>query len=465
MPTVQFQSELPVSQQVLYNYHASGGAFARLIPPWDSIQIQDWKGGEATKSLEKYQQQGDISLGAEVHLRIKSGPIAIPLVAKHIRHQEPEGFTDLQIQGPFPHWEHHHQFIQLEEEKSQLVDEISYQAPLFGLSEPFVRAKISRTFAFRHQRTQRDLGLYLKYADLPRQKFLVSGASGLIGRNLCALLRTHGHTVYTLVRRKPASPYEIQWNIATQTIDIAALEGIDIVVHLAGESIDGRWSAQKKHRISESRIQGTKLLVDALMTLSNPPKTLVSTSAVGAYGNHAEEVATEETSLVDDFLGSVCQNWEKEALRAAEKNIRVVTPRLGVVLSGQGGALARMLPPFLAGVGGRLGAGKQWMSWIGLDDALGLLLDISLREEYLGPINLVAPNPVRNQEFTRILGKVIRRPTIFPVPSFMIKTIFGEMGQTLLLEGRKVLPEKALQKGYPFQFADLESLLRFELGR
>lgn len=298
----------------------------------------------------------------------------------------------------------------------------------------------------------------------PSKRFLISGSSGLIGWNLCTFLRAKGHEVYLLVRRSPTNPYEVWWDIQEKKIEQEKLEGLDIIVHLAGESIDGRWTPEKKERILKSRVQGTSLLVDTLIQLAAPPKVLISASAVGIYGNHPDEVATEETPVAADFLGDVCQQWEQASQKAREKGIRVVNPRFGVVLSKDGGALQRMLPVFKMGFGGRIGSGMQWMSWISLPDVLALILEISMNEAYEGAINAVSPNPLQNKGFTSILGKILQRPTFLPAPDFGVKLLFGEMGQTLVLEGRKVLPKRALELGFEFQFPDLEHFLRAELS-
>lgn len=465
MPHKRFETDLNVSQQQLYSYHASGGAFERLVPPWDQIRIVKWVGGNATKALPDYEQFGDLSTGTEVHLKVGPKPFALTLIAQHTEHSEPYGFVDEQITGPFSRWKHQHRFIQTEPDKSTLVDELEYQTPLFGLFDALVSSKIDSTFHLRHLRTTMDLTRIEQYAHMGAQKIVITGASGLIGRNLSAFLRAAGHQVYHMVRRVPVTPSEIQWNVREGTIDAKALEGMDIVVHLAGEPIDGRWTQEKKSRIRNSRVAGTALLAKTLAGLSNPPSVLLSASAVGIYGNHVSETANEESAHAADFLGSVCIEWEAAATPAKEAGIRVVHPRMGVVLSGQGGALKKMLPAFLAGGGGKLGSGKQWMPWVALEDVIGIMYMMMMESGIEGPVNVVSPRPVQNAEFTAVLGRVIRRPTVIPVPAFAIKTLFGEMGQTLLLEGRKVKPSIVLNTDFTYQFDSLEDALRFELGK
>ena len=465
MTHLHFETDLLCSQQRLYDYHACGVAFQRLVAPWEQITLRKWIGGEATTHLPSPKQFGDISRGAEVHLTVHQGPIGLPLIAKHTEHQEPNGFTDTQLKGPFSRWEHQHRFVLNGHGRSKLIDEIHFQGPGFGLLDWYFSSIVKRTFCYRHQRTRMDIESHQQYEHLPKKKVVISGASGLIGQALETFLQAGGHSVLRLVRKPSDEPNAVYWNINDGVIDSEKLEGVDAVVHLAGESIDGRWTKDKKNRIHQSRERGTALLAKAITTLKTPPEVFVSASAIGAYGNHPTEVATEDTPMATDFLGSVCQAWESSASIVEDAGVRLVHPRLGVVLSGRGGALKKMLPPFLAGAGGKLGAGTQWMPWIALDDVVGILFDMIMSSQWSGAVNVVAPNPVRNAEFTKILGTVISRPTFIPVPAFAIRAMFGEMGQTLLLEGRKVRSNVLEDSGYKFHFPDVESALRFELGR
>ena len=310
-----------------------------------------------------------------------------------------------------------------------------------------------------------DLQRHAPYADRPKKKIAISGASGLIGQHLCDFLQVGGHDVYKLVRRSPTSEKEIQWDLLNETVEHHKLEGMDAIIHLAGESIDGRWTKMKKARILQSRKKGTSLLSKTIAELSSPPSVFISASAVGAYGDQGNSVVSEDSPLADDFLGQVCQQWERATLPVQERGIRVVHPRIGLVLSAKGGALPKMLTPFSLGVGGQIGSGKQWMSWIALDDLLGLFLEMIHNEEYRGAVNAVSPGPVQNREFTKTLAKVLNRPAIFPVPSAAITLMFGEMGKTLLLQGAKVRPSRALQHNFQYGFPTLKEALQFELGK
>jgi uncharacterized protein (TIGR01777 family) len=296
---------------------------------------------------------------------------------------------------------------------------------------------------------------------------LVTGASGLVGSALVPLLIASGHAVTRLVRSTPRpGQAEIPWDPAARRIGTPALEGLDAVVHLAGESIAaGRWTAAKKARIRDSRVQGTTILCEALAQLVTPPKVLLCASAIGYYGDRGERILREESAPGTGFLAEVCQAWEAAAAPAVQRGVRVVYLRTGMVLSPAGGALAKMLIPFRLGLGGVVGTGKQYMSWIALDDMLGAMHHALITETLHGPVNMVAPQPVTNQEFTKTLGKVLRRPTVFPLPAFVARLVFGEMADALLLASTRVAPARLQASGYTFQYPVLEEALRHLLGQ
>jgi uncharacterized protein (TIGR01777 family) len=295
-------------------------------------------------------------------------------------------------------------------------------------------------------------------------KILISGSHGLVGTALIKSLAAKGHEVFRLVRYSPTSEAEIEWSPDRYSIALSRIEGFDAVVNLAGESIaEGRWTDEKKRRIRESRAKGTKLLGDALANLTAPPKIFICASAIGYYGNRGDEILTESSSPGDDFLAKVCVEWEEATALATEKGIRVVNTRLGVVLDANGGALAKMLPPFRWGLGGKIGSGKQWMSWITLDDVVGGIEFALANDSLKGPVNFVTPVPVTNAEFTKTLGKVLSRPTIFPIPAFGVRLLFGEMADALLLSSQRVEPQRLVEAGYAFQYPALSSALSHEL--
>jgi uncharacterized protein (TIGR01777 family) len=293
-------------------------------------------------------------------------------------------------------------------------------------------------------------------------KILVSGSHGLVGKALLKSLTDDGHEVFRLVRHEPIfGDPEIWWDPGKGHIDAEHLEGLDVVVHLAGESIgSGRWTSEKKRAILESRVKGTLLLTESLARLSRPPSVLLSASAIGYYGNRGDEVLTEQSSAGNDFLAKVCTEWEGATTPAIEKGIRTVHTRFGLILDDAGGALATMLTPFRMGIGGRVGSGKQWMSWIALDDVISGLKFLMGETTTRGPVNFVAPKPVTNAEFTKTLGRVLSRLTLFPVPEFGVRLAFGEMADALLLSSQRVEPSVLKSKGFEFQWPMLEGALR-----
>jgi uncharacterized protein len=294
-------------------------------------------------------------------------------------------------------------------------------------------------------------------------RVLITGASGLIGTALTRALREAGHEPIALVRRAPRSgAAEIQWDPGG-AIDGAKFSGADAVVHLAGESVAGRWSEQRKARILNSRVQGTQTIAASMARANPKPRVLVSASANGIYGDTGDKVVTEAAPPGSTFLSEVARQWEQATRSASDAGIRVVNPRIGVVLSGQGGALTRMLPPFRLGVGGRLGDGRQSWAWIALDDLVALFLHALTTESLRGPVNAVAPNPVTNADFTRALGAVLHRPTLFPVPAFVVRAAFGQMGEELLLASNRAVPEKALASGFQFRHPEIKGALEHVL--
>jgi uncharacterized protein (TIGR01777 family) len=292
-------------------------------------------------------------------------------------------------------------------------------------------------------------------------KITISGASGLIGRRLLKILAGNGHTLQVLSRHAgtnmPGGVRVWPWDPAKGEPPTEALADADAIIHLAGEPVAQRWTPEVKQRIRESRVTGTSNLVRALSKLPQVPKTLVSASAMGYYGSRGDEILTESSAPGSDFLAEVCVAWEKAAEEAQKLGVRVVRLRTGIVLDARGGALAKMLPPFKMGVGGKVGSGRQWMSWIHAEDLAGMIR-FALNNQVVGPMNGVSPNPVINADFTRALGAVLKRPVIVPVPALALKLAFGEMSE-VLLGSQRVLPKVAEASGYRFQFTDVRAAL------
>ncbi|HEU4647482.1 MAG TPA: TIGR01777 family oxidoreductase [Gemmatimonadales bacterium] len=455
-PVVERTSRLPASAEAVWAWHQRPGAFERLVPPWERVEI--------------VQRSGGLADGGEVVAQVHAGPLTFRWVARHRDYQPGRQFVDEQVEGPFTQWVHTHRIVPDGPQSSFLTDRIEYATP-YGVAGAaadlwIVRRKIERMLAYRHALLRDDLAAHARAA-LPPLHIAVTGASGLLGRALTAFLTTGGHCVTPLVRRA-ARAGEIQWDPAAGRLEPSALEGVDAVVHLAGENLaGGRWTAERKRRILASRAQGTALLARTLAGLARPPRVLVSASGVGIYGDRGDELLRDNAAPgpATDFLVQVVQAWESATEPARNAGIRVALPRFGAVLSPAGGALRKLVPVFQLGLGGRIGSGRQWMSWISIDDAVGLLHHAIATESLSGAFNGVAPVPVRNAEFAATLGRVLGRPARLPVPAAALRAVFGEMAQETVLASQRAVPDRAVQSGYIYRQPTLEQALRFVLGR
>jgi uncharacterized protein (TIGR01777 family) len=447
--------DLPVSAGEAFAWHERLGAFERLLPPWEQVKLLSHVGG--------------IQNGARVEIKAVIWPLSVRWIAEHCDYEAGRQFRDVAKRGPFAHWDHTHLFEPTGSESSRLEDHVEYALRGGALGRlaggRFVARKLDRMFAYRHRVTGADLAAHAKFKDQPRMDVCITGASGLVGSTLTPFLTTGGHTVSKFVRGS-VKPGEIHWDPAKGEIDAAAIEGKSAVVHLAGESIaSGRWTAAKKARIRDSRVVGTRLLCETLAKLKNPPRVLVSASAIGYYGDRGDEELTEESQPGTGFLPEVCQAWENATRPAAEAGVRVVNTRIGVILTPRDAALKKMLLPFKLCLGGVIGSGRQYWSWISLDDVVSGIHHALMSESLRGPVNLVAPRPVTNREFTKTLGKVLGRPTIFPMPAFAARLALGEMADDLLLASARVLPKQLEASGFEFRHRDLETALRHLLGK
>jgi uncharacterized protein (TIGR01777 family) len=444
----------------VFDWHLRPGAFERLAPPWDRIRLLDAGGGVAE--------------GSRAEIEIMLGPFRQRWTAEHRDIEPGRQFRDVQVHGPFARWEHTHTITPDGPEACWLQDRIEYAAPFgaigrsFGL--PFIRRKLRATFAYRHRTTAADLCAHRHAAQAKLMKILVTGSTGLVGHALVPFLTTGGHSVTRLVRRA-ASPNAgqeptVRWDPILGTIDQAGLEGHDAVVHLAGENISaGRWNDRQKKAIRDSRLHGTQLVCDALLKLRNPPKTLVCASAIGFYGDRGDEILDEKSPVGAGFLAEVCRDWEAATESVRLRGMRVVNLRFGVILSPAGGALQKMLLPFKLGLGGIIGSGRQYWSWIEIDDVVGAILHALTHDHLSGPVNAVSPNPATNRDFTKTLGQVLNRPTVFPLPAFAARLALGKMADDLLLASARVVPRRLEEAGYAFRYPQLEPALRHVLGR
>ncbi len=455
------RSELPVDRETAFAWHDRPGALPRLSPPFLPAEV-----AEPGRGLAE---------GSRVVLRLPVGPLRGRLaprwVAEHTRYDPPREFVDVQRSGPFARFAHRHRFEDLGPGRSALVDDIAYRVPLGRLGEAVAGRTVRRTlaamFAYRHRVTREDLAAHAA-KEVDPMHVVVTGASGLIGRALSAFLTTGGHTVTRLVRREPSGPDEARWDPAAGTVDREALARADAVIHLAGEGIaERRWSDAQKRRIRDSRVDGTRTIAQALAALGDDaPRTLVCASAVGYYGDRGDAELDEASAPGEGFLADVVRDWEAAADPAREAGIRTAHVRIGIVQDPAGGALGKVLPLFRLGLGGRLGSGRQWWSWVSRDDVVGILHHALTTPEVEGPINATAPEPVTNAEWTRVLGRVLGRPTVLPVPALGPKVLLGgELAQELLFTSARVRPRRAEETGYVFRHPDLEGALRFLLGR
>jgi uncharacterized protein len=454
---IERTSTLPVSAEEAFDWHERPGAFERLTPPWERVTLLERTGG--------------LREGARTAVRVRIGPLPLRWVAVHRQYEPGRRFVDEQVEGPFSHWIHEHRFEPAGPEASQYTDRIEFGQPFGTLGAAaglwVARPRIERMLAYRHATLREDLAAHARFREQPRLRVAVTGGTGLLGSALTPFLTTGGHEVHPVSRRRGLSG-AIHWDPAAGLIDHAALEGMDAVVHLAGENIGTRWSEHRKRRIRESRVEGTMFLAEALAGLRQPPRVLVSASAVGIYGNRGDELLGEgdvPEGLPPDFFVELGRDWEEATHPARAAGIRVVLLRFGLVLTPAGGALGRMLLPFLAGVGGPLGSGRQWMSWISVDDAVGAIHHALYTDALAGPVNTAAPEPVTNRAFASTLGRVLGRPAVLPAPAPALKLLFGEMAETALLAGQRLSPARLVASGFTFRHPALEPALRHVLGR
>lgn len=464
MPTFTLRSPVPASADDLYAWHARPLALPRLTPPWEDVRVVAKDGSFGADGYR-------VTLRAGV-----LGPVEGTWVAEHHGFVPGREFRDRQLRGPFAAWEHTHRFIPDGPDSSFLEDHVEYRLPLGGLGRlaggGLVRRRLAAMFAYRHAVTASDLRRHGLYRDRPRLTVAVTGSRGLIGSELAAFLATGGHRVVRLVRGQPDpkavddGTRSVSWE-PMERVDPGVLAGCDAVVHLAGDNLaEGRWTAAKKRRIRDSRTVPTRHLAEAIAALpvDRRPKVFVSASAVGVYGDRGDEVLTEESPPGTGFLADVCREWEAATGPASAAGVRVVTARFGVVLSPKGGALGKQLPAFRAGAGATLGSGKQWFPWVTVGDAVGAIHRALMADGLARPVNVVAPNPVTNREFTKALGRVLNRPAVLWLPGAALRVLFGEMASAAL-ESQRAVPTKLAASGFAFDHPDLEAALRFLLGR
>ena len=468
--------DLPACIEACFAYHERPAALKRLIPPWESVTI--------------LRSDNSLTPGSEVLLNSRILGLSLRWLARHETLERPKLFVDKQVYGPFSSWRHEHRFEPLEGNRTQLIDHVEYQLP-FGrlgnlLGHSFIKRKLNAMFAYRHRLTRQDLEFGNAVAsaspDFAGPKTIaVSGSHGLIGSHVVSLLSVLGHHVIRLerpsTRDKFATKKEVNhfasatnrvtstvWNPQLGLADPQLCDGIDAVIHLAGKGIaDQRWTTATKADLVRSRVDATKLLSRQLSELPNPPKAFISASGVGIYGNRGEVELEESESANQDFLGQLAQRWEQAANPLADCGSRVCFGRLGIVLSPKGGALAKMLSLFRWALGGRMGSGKQYWSWIGHEDASSAFVWLALNSACHGPYNFVAGS-MTNQDFTKCLATALSRPALLPVPDWALRTAMGEMADGLMLNSTRALGNRLQSSGYPMRQTDLLQAMQELLG-
>ena len=450
------QVQAPVSVEALFAWHERAGAFERLSPPWDRPKVLEHTGG--------------IRDGAKVVLQVHAGPVPTTWTLEHRDYIANRQFRDVMRDGPFAAWEHTHGFASINAQSSTLDDHIRYELPLGGLGDAvaggYTERTLARVFAYRHAIMLGDLARHAQFAERPRLRIAITGASGFIGTQLAAFLSTGGHEVIRIGRGapKPGSS-DVQWNPERGQLDPRSLEGVDAVIHLAGASIASRWTSEHRTALKSSRVEGTSLLAHTLAQLSRKPRVLLSGSAIGIYGSRGDELLDERSTLGDDYLAEIGRAWEASTVAAEKAGIRVVHLRTGIVQGAAGGALGTQAPLFRFGAGGTLGPGTQWVSPIALDDEIGAIHFCLMRDDIRGPVNIVSPTAVTNDAYTNTLGGVMSRPTIAHAPAFALRLLLGEeMANLTVLASQRVEPRVLRDAGFVWRLPELEQMLRFELG-
>jgi uncharacterized protein len=462
--TFTLRSPMPVSADELYAWHSRPLAFQRIQPPWEDARI--------------VKQEGTFGIdGFRLMMKTKTvGPLRGTWVADAFDFQPGRRFQDRCLEGPFAYWNHTHLMIPNGESGSFLEDHIEYRPPL-GMagrlfSSGMVKRRLAAVFGYRHAVTASDLRRHLQFQERPRMTIALTGSRGLIGADLVPFLTTGGHRVVRLLTGNANPPYDdgtkwVSWK-PDAPIPPETFDGVDAVIHLAGDSVaKGRWSEEKKRKILESRTVPTRHIAEAIAAVpaERRPKVFVCASAVGFYGSRGEEELTEDSPTGTGFLSEVVRQWEGASEPARNAGVRTVNLRIGVVLSSSGGALGEMLLPFKMGTGAVLGSGRQWLPWITVNDIIGAIHHCLMTDDLSGPVNLVGPNPITNRDFTKTLGRALSRPAFFWLPQTALRVLFGEIADEALLASIKARPARLAASGFRFDHTQLESALRFLLGR
>lgn len=449
------RTRINVPVERLFKWHAEKGAIERMTPPWVPMQMIS-------------RNRPGIEKGVRVTFRLHIFKIPFIWESEHIEHVENKIFKDRQVKGPFKIWEHSHIFSSDGTRSAYIEDRVKFKLPFGFLGALFNRyalKQFERMFSYRHRVLKHQLENLPQFSR--KMRILISGAGGTIGRALIPLLESSGHKVIRLVRHKDRlKDSELFWDPYAGILDIERAGQIDAVINLNGVDISqGRWSGERKKVIIDSRVIPTKLLVDKMAGLSNKPEVFISSSAIGYYGEKEKKLVSESDTEGGLFISRVCSQWEKAALEAEKSGIRTVLLRTGIVLTPQGGALKKMMLPFSLGAGVFLSHGRQYMSWISMDDEISAILFALAKKEISGPLNLSSPEPVTNRDFSISLAGLFSKKVFFTLPGFMVKLIWGQMGKETVLASVNVSPEKLIRNGFVFQHKKIIKALEHLLGR
>lgn len=443
---------VPVPPDEVWAWHARPGAAARQVPGWSGVRLVRPPVG--------------LRDGTQAELSVPAWPLRRRWTVETTDCRPGQGFVDRQLRGPFGAWEHRRRFLP-EEDGCRVEDAVEWRAPLGALGAALTHARIGgrleRALAWRGQRLVADLGRHRDFRDAAPLRIAIAGASGMVGGELQAFLASGGHTVLPLVRPGSRSA-GIPWDPACGGLDAEALARCDAVVHLGGHPIAGRWTSAERRRILDSRVESTRLLAESLARAPQRPRTLIVASGVGIYGDRGDELVDELSAGGDGFLADVCRAWEAACEPARAAGVRVVNLRIGLVVSARGGALPRMLAPHRLGLGGAMGSGRQWISWIALDDLVYLIHHVLRTDTVAGAVNAVAPVPVRASEFADAIAHALRTRARMRVPAWAVRAALGDMGRELLLGGCRVVSRALEQEVFAFSRPSLREALRWELG-
>jgi uncharacterized protein len=458
MPVFERTTEIPCSAAALFRWHAAPLAFDRLAPPWERIRVR--------VPLTKLED------GATTTLATGFGPLELSWTARieDVRDGtdgKEAGFVDVQQSGPFGAWRHEHRFLPIDAQRCTLHDRITYELPKIPgsfVASGSIEERLTRTFRFRHDTTRLDVELQNALPKVPQMRVLITGASGLLGTEIRTLLSVLGHTPLSAVRREARAPDEVAWDVSTGRVD--AHDAIDAVIHLAGEPIDaGRLDEAHLARVRESRTTVTRKLITGLAALKAPPRVFVCASGIAFYGDAKDTLVDEDSARGAGLLADVVVGWEDAAATAETHGMRRVSVRTGLAMSPRGGALARQLPAFLAGVAGPLAGGAMVQPYLAIDDVAAIYVRALLDERLRGPVNAVPREAPTNRAFTKTLAHVLGRPAVMPVPAFALRTLFGRLADEGLLSSCRAAPTRIRTTGHAFRHATVEAALRHVLGR